>query len=66
MFIVSDRCFNKEAVDESGPLLEKLIKESSKITGGKVVLKTCVPDDEDKIEVSYIRKSEHKFCVHKR
>lgn len=47
---VSDRCSNNEAVDESGPLLEKLIEESSKITGGNVVLKACVPDDADKIE----------------
>lgn len=47
---VSDRCSHGEAIDESGPLLEKLINESNKISGGKVILKLCVPDEEDKIE----------------
>ncbi|KAI5720771.1 hypothetical protein M8J77_011470 [Diaphorina citri] len=44
---VSDRCFNKESEDKSGPLLAQLLQEDFQHAH---ILKTCVPDEMEEIK----------------
>lgn len=54
--VVSDRCFRNEAVDESGPNLEKILKESYILPNSRIEARSCVPDEKDIIEVYVLYK----------
>ena len=54
VLVISDRCYRKEAVDESGPCLAQLLR-STKHFSANVLPVVCVEDDLRLIQKTVIR-----------
>lgn len=53
VLVVSDRCFRKEMLDESGPAVVELLR-SAKSLSASVEITLCVPDEQDAIKAALI------------
>jgi molybdenum cofactor synthesis domain-containing protein len=49
VLVISDRCYRKETLDESGPCIGELLRSSKQIQASVDVF-SCVPDDVDAIQ----------------